>query len=85
MEIETASAIKLFFPNPSLTLVFYEAIANCFDAGATNIDIDISIQSFSLPSSLNIKICDNGDGFNDENFERFKKPVFVKKVGKILN
>ena len=89
MEIETASAIKLFFPNPSLTLVFYEAIANCFDAGATNIDIDISIQSFSLASSLNIKICDNGDGFNDESFERFKKlmkprDAFHKGIGRLV-
>ena len=28
MDIETSGAIKLFFPNPSLTLVYFEALAN---------------------------------------------------------
>lgn len=89
MEIETSSAIKLFFPNPSLALVFFEAIANSLDAGANHIEIDISIQSFSLPSSLNIKIKDNGNGFTDESFERFKKLMkprdsFHKGIGRLV-
>ncbi|WP_188053698.1 ATP-binding protein [Iodobacter fluviatilis] len=89
MEIETSSAIKLFFPNPSLVLVFYEAIANAFDAGASEIGIDISIQSFSLASSLNVKIIDNGCGFSDESFERFKKlmkprDAFHKGIGRLV-
>ena len=52
MEIETGSAIKLFFPNPSLSLVYFEAIANALDAGATDISIEINIQSFDNPKSL---------------------------------
>ena len=72
MDIETSSAIKLFFPNPSLLLVFYEAIANSLDAGATKIDITVSIHSFKKAETLNVKIIDNGTGFNNESFERFK-------------
>src|SRR3990167_2177142 len=89
MDIETSSAIKLFFPNPSLSLVYYEAIANAVDAGATEIDIDISIQAFTASETLNVKICDNGSGFTDESFERFKtlmkpKDGFHKGIGRLV-
>lgn len=89
MDIETSSAIKLFFPNPSLALVYYEAIANALDAGATEIDIEISIQSFAASETLNVKICDNGSGFTDESFDRFKtlmKPRdgFHKGIGRLV-
>jgi hypothetical protein len=56
MDIETSSAIKLLFPNPSLALVYYEAIANALDAGATEIDIEISIQAFTASETLKVKI-----------------------------
>lgn len=89
MDIETSSAIKLFFPNPSLALVYYEAISNALDAKATEIKIDISIQSYSASETLNIKITDNGDGFTDESFERFKtllkpKDSFHKGIGRLV-
>jgi len=89
MDIETSSAVKLFFPNPSLALVYYEAIANALDAGATEIDIEISVQSFAASETLNIKICDNGSGFTNENFDRFKtllkpKDGFHKGVGRLV-
>ena len=48
MEIDTSSAVKLFFPNPSLMLVYFEAIANAFDAGAKNIEINILIKNFII-------------------------------------
>lgn len=32
MDIETSGAITLFFPDPSLTLVYFEALANALDA-----------------------------------------------------
>ena len=60
MEIETPNAIKLFFPNPSLVQVYFEAIANSLDAGAENISIQIEIQNFSAPESLKISIADDG-------------------------
>ncbi|MGM3388704.1 ATP-binding protein [Stutzerimonas stutzeri] len=89
MDIETSSAIKLFFPNPSLALVYYEAIANALDAGATQIHIEISTQAFTASETLNIKICDNGSGFTDESFERFKtlmkpKDGFHKGIGRLV-
>ncbi|KVG79839.1 histidine kinase [Burkholderia ubonensis] len=89
MDIETSSAIKLFFPNPSLALIYYEAIANALDAGATNIEISISIQSFSASETLNVKVTDNGTGFTDESFDRFKtlmkpKDGFHKGIGRLV-
>ena len=89
MEIETSSAIKLFFPNPSLALVYFEAIANALDAEATDIDIAISIQSFPASETLNITITDNGNGFTEESFERFKKLMkpkdgFHKGIGRLV-
>ena len=89
MDIETSSAIKLFFPNPSLALVYYEALANALDAHATDISINIDIHAFDKPESLKITISDNGDGFTDENFERFKtllKPrdKFHKGIGRLV-
>lgn len=89
MDIETSSAIKLFFPNPSLALVYYEAIANALDAGATEIEIEISIQAFTASETLNVKISDNGLGFTDESFNRFKtlmkpKDGFHKGIGRLV-
>ncbi|MFC5521754.1 ATP-binding protein [Polaromonas jejuensis] len=89
MDIETSSAIKLFFPNPSLALVYYEALANALDAGATEIDIEISIQTFTASETLNVKITDNGLGFTDESFNRFKtlmkpKDGFHKGIGRLV-
>lgn len=72
MDIETSSAIKLFFPNPSLQLVYFEAIHNSLDANATEIDINIDVLSFERVDTLKLTISDNGDGFNDDNFNRFK-------------
>lgn len=89
MDIETSSAIKLFFPNPSLALVYYEAIANALDAGATEIKVEISIQAFTASETLNVKITDNGSGFTNESFDRFKtlmkpKDGFHKGIGRLV-
>lgn len=89
MDIETSSAIRLFFPNPSLVLVYYEAIANALDAGATEVDIEISIQAFTASETLNVTILDNGSGFTDESFARFKtlmkpKDGYHKGIGRLV-
>lgn len=89
MDIETSSAIKLFFPNPSLSLVYYEAIANALDAGASEIELVISMQSFTASETLNLAVSDNGTGFTDESFERFKtlmkpKDGFHKGIGRLV-
>lgn len=89
MDIETSGAIRLFFPNPSLTLVYFEALANALDAGSTDISINVDVQAFDKPDTLRITIADNGDGFTDENFDRFKtllKPrdKFHKGIGRLV-
>lgn len=89
MNIETSSAIKHFFPSPSLTLVYFEALANALDAGSTEIAIEIEIAAFDKPESLKITISDNGDGFTNENFERFTtllKPrdMYHKGIGRLV-
>ena len=89
MDIETSGAIRLFFPNPSLNLVYFEALANALDAGATEVSIDIDVQAWDRPDTLKITISDNGDGFTDENFDRFKtllKPrdKFHKGIGRLV-
>lgn len=89
MDIETAGAIRLFFPNPSLTLVYFEALANALDAGATEVSIEIDVQAYDKPDTLKISVTDNGDGFTDENFDRFKtllKPrdKFHKGIGRLV-
>lgn len=89
MDIETSNAIKLFFPNPSLVQVFFEAVANSLDAGASEITIKIEIQAFTLPDTLKISITDNGLGFTDENFERFKtllrrRDEYHKGLGRLV-
>jgi hypothetical protein len=89
MDIETSNAIKLFFPNPSLIQVFFEAIANSLDAGAKEISIQIEIQSFSTPETLKISITDDGNGFTPESFERFARLLkaqdsFHKGLGRLV-
>jgi hypothetical protein len=89
MDIETSNAIKLFFPNPSLVQVFFEALANALDAGASEISIRVQIQSFSAPDTLKISITDNGHGFSKESFERFKRLLktqdsFHKGLGRLV-
>ncbi len=73
MDINTKNAISRFFPHPTFTMIYCEAIANSLDAGANNIQIDINIKSFTDPASLSIKIVDNGKGFIDSRFYRFKE------------
>ena len=73
MEIEIRNAVDLFFPNPNFQQVYFEAIANALDAGASDIQIHVRLRSFSAPESLRVVITDNGEGFTDARFERFAK------------
>jgi hypothetical protein len=89
MDIETSNAIKLFFPNPSLVQVFFEAVANALDAGASEIVIAVKIRAFTAPDTLQITITDNGNGFSDKSFERFKRLLkpqdsFHKGLGRLV-
>jgi len=89
MDIDTSNAIKLFFPSPSLVQVFFEAIANSFDADATKISIKVEIEAFPVSETLKIYIADNGNGFTHESFDRFKRllktqDAFHKGIGRLV-
>jgi len=89
MEIETDYAVQLFFTNPAFIQIYFEAIANSFDAGASEINIYISSDGQIAPKHLEITISDNGEGFTDERFDRFrrlKKPKdkFHKGLGRLV-
>ncbi len=89
MEIITSKAIALFFPNPKMELVYYEAIANAIDAGASEITIESRIDPGTGASAFEIIISDNGMGFNNKNFQKFTKLLDVdqpdhKGVGRLV-
>jgi len=89
MEINIKQAVKYFFSNPSLEMVYFEAVANAIDAKANDIRIEISIEDFNAPKTLSIKITDNGVGFTDERFAKFCKLLDVdekshKGVGRLV-
>ncbi|MBT1705869.1 ATP-binding protein [Chryseosolibacter indicus] len=89
MKVNISNAVKLFFPNPSLEMVYFEAIANAVDANATSIEVFISIDAYNKPESLTIAIKDNGDGFNAKNFEKFSKLLEIeaedhKGIGRLV-
>jgi sensor histidine kinase YesM len=81
--INVLKAANLFFPNPSLEVVYFKAVANSIDADATNIWINIKIGDF------NLEISDNGDGFKESNFNKFSSLLEVdeethKGVGRLV-
>lgn len=71
MKANLSNVAKHFFPNPSLEMVYFEAIANSIDAEATEISINIKIKSFAEVDTFKLEISDNGVGFTDENFRKF--------------
>ncbi len=89
MKVNTKQAIKLFFQNPSLEMVFKEAIANSLDANATHIGIHVFIDSFERQETLRVEITDNGEGFTDNRYDKFCELLKVeeethKGVGRLV-
>jgi len=74
MKVKLKQAVKMFYSNSSLEMVYFEAIANALDAHATEINILISANSLKKSSdTLKITITDNGTGFTDENYSKFSR------------
>ncbi|SFD10894.1 ATP-binding protein [Algibacter pectinivorans] len=73
MDVNISRAADLFFPNPSLELVYFEAIANAIDAGATRVDVQIKVKNLKDVNAFSVEIKDNGEGFKDDNFNKFKE------------
>lgn len=89
MEIELKNAADHFYPSHSLDLVYHEAVANAMDAGATEILIEIEIDSYTKPNTFALSISDNGCGFTSRNFQKFSKLLDVdasdhKGVGRLV-
>ena len=89
MDIEPSYASTIFFSSSSFTQIYYEAVANAFDAGANEITISIATDGDISPSYLEIKITDDGEGFTEERFDRFrrlKKPTdpYHKGLGRLV-
>ena len=79
MKVKLSQAVKMFFSNSSLEMVYFEAIANALDANATEIDIKISVNAINQPATLQIEIADNGVGFTDERYQKFSKLFDVEE------
>jgi hypothetical protein len=73
MEVKLSQAVKMFFGNSSLEMVFFEAIANALDAEASEINISISAKALNRPDTLQIEISDNGLGFTVDRYKKFSK------------
>lgn len=71
MKVKLSQAIKMFFGNSSLEMVYFEAVANALDAGADFIDITIKAKAYNQPESIKVTVTDNGIGFTDERFKKF--------------
>ena len=89
MQVNIKQAIRLFFSNPSLDMVFIEAIANSLDADASKITICISIDELGKQETLKITVQDNGVGFPQERYGKFCKLLQVedsthKGVGRLV-
>ncbi len=89
MKINIKQAIKHFYSNHSLLLVFEEAICNSLDAYATKINVKMSIDELDKQDTLRVEIKDNGEGFVQERFNKFCKLLEVdedthKGVGRLV-
>lgn len=71
MKVKLGQAIKMFFGNSSLEMVYFEAISNALDAEATEINIELSIEASNRPETFELKITDNGLGFDENRYNKF--------------
>lgn len=71
MKVKLGQAVKMFFANSSLEMVYFEAISNALDAEATEITISISIETLNRPETFEVKVIDNGMGFDDSRYNKF--------------
>ena len=79
MKVKLSQAVKMFFGNSSLEMVYFEAIANALDAGATEINIKITANAPSEPKSMELTISDNGTGIDDTKYRKFSNLFDVQE------
>lgn len=79
MEVNVKSAIKMFFSKSSFEMIYIEAFANALDAGATEFNIHISLPKEGQWDNMIVELSDNGAGFTDTRFNKFKKLFEVEE------
>lgn len=89
MNVEIAKAVSLLYGTSSFEDIYCEAVANAIDANATDININILLDTFKDTKSLKLEISDNGEGFTDKNFHKFSTLLEVegnhhKGVGRLV-
>ena len=76
MDSELSQLKNYLYRNPSFMSIYEEAVKNSLDAESTQ--IEIVVREKSKVSDAELTILDNGNGFNQESFNRFS--VLGKKV-----
>ncbi|MGV0939222.1 ATP-binding protein [Empedobacter sp. ULE_I140] len=79
MKVKLGQAVKMFFSNSSLEMVYFEAVSNSLDADATEVNIELSLEAPNRPETLELKISDNGLGFDDDRYSKFSKLFDVEE------
>ena len=79
MDVNVKRAVKMFFSKSSFEMIYFEALANAIDAGATQFDIHITLPAAGDWLNMTLDLSDNGVGFTDERFNKFKKLLDVEE------
>lgn len=79
MDVNVKRAVKMFFSKSSFEMVYFEAFANALDAGATSFNINIILPKPNDLSGLSLELSDNGEGFTDCRFGKFKRLLDVEE------
>lgn len=79
MDVNVKRAVKMFFSKSSFEMIYFEAFANAVDAGATEFNIHIKLPEAGDWLNMAIELTDNGVGFTDERFYKFKRLLDVEE------
>lgn len=77
MDVNVKRAVKMFFSKSSFEMIYFESFANALDAGATEFNISVAMPKESDWLNMTLEISDNGVGFTDERFGKFKRLLDV--------
>lgn len=69
----------MFFSKSSFEMIYFEALANAIDAGATEFNVHITLPEASDWLNMSLELTDNGVGFTDDRFGKFKKLLDVEE------
>ena len=79
MDVNVKRAVKMFFSKSSFEMIYFEAFANALDAGASEFNINIMLPETNDWLNMTLDLSDNGEGFTDDRFGKFKKLLDVEE------